>query len=901
VSAAVLAAVNAPVAALAQEATYQFDIPAQELGSALRAYGQQSGQQIIFDGAAVQGRQSPGLHGVYPADDGLNRLLQGSGLNASRSQAGVLVVRGPSAQTRRQESQGAADEGRASGVLTYDIVVTAQRREENVQDVSLAVSAFSGSQIEALNVQDATRVVDLAPNFKAGGLGGPVGPPFFSIRGVNFIDFSNMNESSVGIYVDEVYQAAQGAGVAQLYDLERVEVLRGPQGTLFGRNTTGGVVHYISRKPTDELDARISLQYGQNDQRIVTAAIGGPIAEGFRVRGAFKLNQDDGYQENLAIGGRDGVTDAIAGRVTAQLDLTPDWMLEASVHYSRNEGISPAPQSMFYYGPNSGAPGVPSGYCGGLTPPNPAIGGPQPNGSAGDQAWADCIRSNRGYGRNGQQIGGQDADESYASEHHPFEYEGVGGYVKLQGDFEWGTLTSITGVESYDQLFTYDGDGWNNAPITNPLSDQRDISPYFDALARQLSQEIRIDGEYNGADWIAGVYYYQAEQEIYNGTDFDLYGSLHGQAYDPNTNNAIGCAPGVTAPAGTAACSTASLNQKVSGEVDTQSYAVFGQLDVPVSETLTASLGLRYTNDERELASFTVYPACTTPATCGPTAITTVESAAMTGRAALEWRPADDVLYYAQYSHGFKSGGFAAARTSSQRGPVTEETIDSFELGMRQYFFDHRLRFNATAFYYEFYGLQANVGSVDSLGAVQTLYINAGDPVGYGLELETAWSVTDNLEMLLNVGLLSTEIEAPANLTADGRPLNGNTLAQAPEVSLNGVVRYTVPMQEAGDLTFQLDGRWQSDSYAGIDNDPAEMIEAYGVLNARVQWRSADRHYTVEGFVDNVLDELYFQNYSAATPSVFIATPTAASPSLDAGARMAGRPRLWGVRLSYDF
>ncbi len=154
---------------------------------------------------------------------------------------------------------------------------------------------------------------------------------------------------------------------------------------------------------------------------------------------------------------------------------------------------------------------------------------------------------------------------------------------------------------------------------------------------------------------------------------------------------------------------------------------------------------------------------------------------------------------------------------------------------------------------------------------------------------------------MFNLGLLNTKIHAKSTATADGRRLDGNELVQAPKTSLNAIVRYTLPLATAGGLTFQLDGRWQSGSFAGIENDPAKKIDSYGVLNGRVGWRSASRAYRVEFFVDNLLNKLYFQNYTAATPSTFTTTITVASPSLDAGLKVPGRPRLWGVRASYDF
>ena len=354
---------------------------------------------------------------------------------------------------------------------------------------------------------------------------------------------------------------------------------------------------------------------------------------------------------------------------------------------------------------------------------------------------------------------------------------------------------------------------------------------------------------------------------------------------------------------------------KVVGRTTTQSYAAFGQVDAPIGETLTVSAGVRYTNDTRKL-NLTLYPACglgpgetaanrtnTALATyCADTAPTSISTEAATGRIALEWRPGDEQLYFVQYSHGFKSGGFNPVRATPQRGPVNAETVDSFEVGMKRYFLNRKLRFNASLFYYKFYGLQALVGSSDPLtGAAFTSYINAGDPRTYGAEGELTWAVTDQLEIAANVGLLDTKVIAQPNFTLDGRVLNGNHLVQAPPVSLNAIVRYTIPLGEAGSLTLQGDGRWQDKSYGGIDNDPAEVIPKFGVFNARVQWRSPSKNITLEGFVDNVFDKTIIQHIFHPTLGNFPTTITATLPSFDSGFRSVGRPRLWGAKATYDF
>ena len=787
-----------------------------------------------------------------------------------------------------------ASDAAAQNVLMDEIVVTAQKREENIQNVPLAVSAFSGEQLKAMNIQDATRIVDLVPNFKAGGLGGSGGPPFFSIRGISFIDFSNINEASVAVYLDEVYQASQGIGVAQTYDVGHVEVLRGPQGTLFGRNATAGVVSFASKKPTEKFEGFASAQYGAHNQVIWEGAVSGPIAEGFRARLAGKWNRDDGWQKNqLPAGGHAAKTNARSIRLTTQWDIADDWMLELQGHFAQNKGLTTAQGPLYLLGPpNPATPGIPLTYCAGRDATGALIR-PVP-GTANDLIHANCIRSNQGYNRAGFRIDKLDPTKAYFDYAFPFQYKSRGAYAKLLGKVGEATLTSITAYEKYNQLFGYDFDNYDNRPYgSGPV----DVHSGWRSGADQFSQETRLNGEYNGVKYVGGVYFYRSHQRAYSGTEFDIPYNL------------------IEAEPASIGLAIDSRNTKALAKTTTQSYAVFGQVDAPIGETLTVSAGVRYTNDTRKLA-LQVFPACgsgpgETAASrtntalanyCGDTAPTSIATEAATGRIALEWRPGGEQLYFAQYSHGFKSGGFNPVRVTAQRGPVNAETVDSFEVGAKRYFLDKTLRLNASLFYYKFYGLQALIGSSDPVtGASLVLYINAGDPRTYGAELEATWAVTDNLEIAANVGLLDTQVIANPNFTADGRVLNGNHLVQAPPVSLNAIVRYTIPMGDMGSITLQGDGRWQDKSYGGIDNDPSEVIPKFGVFNARVQWRNAAKNVSLEGFVDNVLDRTIIQHVFHPTLGSYPTTITAALPSFDSGFRSLGRPRLWGVKANYDF
>src|SRR5690606_7275150 len=225
----------------------------------------------------------------------------------------------------------------------------------------------------------------------------------------------------------------------------------------------------------------------------------------------------------------------------------------------------------------------------------------------------------------------------------------------------------------------------------------------------------------------------------------------------------------------------------------------------------------------------------------------------------------------------------------AQRGPVGEETIDAWELGMKRSFLGDTLRLNAAAFYYEFQDLQALAGTTDpETNQLEVFYLNAGDPDVLGAELELAWSITDNWELTLGAGLLDTEIKAEPDVTFDGRPLDGKELANAPDYNVNGMLRYYLDLGTGGLVTLQTDFRYQDDVFFGPDNDPVESQEAYGIVNARVGWESVDSRYSAELFVDNLFDEAFTQH---------VFHQSASSTTFDAAFAVWGRPRTWGVRI----
>jgi iron complex outermembrane recepter protein len=221
--------------------------------------------------------------------------------------------------------------------LMEEVVVTAQKREQNLQDVSVSVSAFSGDTIQELGFQNPHDIFSQIPNVSFNDEGTV---PQVNVRGVQLFDFGDGNEPPVGFYVDEVYLGTLAGQTVGLFDIERVEVLRGPQGTLFGRNTTGGLMHFVTRKPTDKFEAGGSFQYGSHDQRIAEGFVSGPFSDRIRGRVAFKYQEDDGWQNNVNNGNNFAVTDTLAFRGQLEIDVTDDLSALVKIHTSDKDNTT---------------------------------------------------------------------------------------------------------------------------------------------------------------------------------------------------------------------------------------------------------------------------------------------------------------------------------------------------------------------------------------------------------------------------------------------------------------------------------------------------------------------------------------------------------------------------------
>ena len=705
-----------------------------------------------------------------------------------------------------------------------EVTVTAQKRQQSMQDVSVAVSAFSGDAIEKMGFEEGLDITQQVPNMNFFAIFGEASSPSVSLRGISLVNFSDSWESPVSIYVDDVYRGNPAGSAIQLFDLERVEVLRGPQGTLYGRNTTGGLVHYVSRKPSEEFEARASASFGSYSEQILEGAVSGPISDSVRGRIAVKSTTNDGWQTNTVTGEKLNDTDSFGYRSQLEFDLGDSGNLLLNLHGSSADQQSVGFAHMGYLEePVEGAATcsisrIQSGLC---TSASFGMSGAEAvNGKFDPEHVASGAAGGLGT-----------------------TIDTFGSSVTLGWDFANFSLTSITAYEELDKFLQDDGDGTEVV--------------YFDEQyavdAEQYSQEIRLNGSTENATWVTGFYYYKDDRGL------------------------------VTEAPTTADWSDSGPWHREIVALDSESWALFGQVEYDLSPVLTLVTGLRYTEEERDFAQVAG------PSFYEPISVKDdLSESATTGRIGLDWRPVENTLAYASLSTGFKSGGFSGSYNASLEAtrPVSAEDITNFELGLKTTL-ANRFRINVAAFNYTVEDYQAQVFLTVAEGSVIT---NAGDVTGTGAEIEITAPISDNFEVIGGAGWLTTEFDSDQifYVAGDSYTLDGNELPSAPEFTYNLMARYYLSLGESGDLVFQGDYAWQAEHFLQIENDPYSRHDSYGLANASVSWHSpSDSYsYSVEGFVRNLTDEAYFTYQNTLGD--------------DWGYGVWGQPRTAGVRLNWQ-
>lgn len=702
-----------------------------------------------------------------------------------------------------QESEGGAAAAAAANQPSGagEIVVTAQRRAQSIQNVGIAITALSGDQLAKSGITSSTQLSAQIPalNFDSGSGGGL--NAFVSIRGVSQVDYSEHQEAPNAVYLDGVYVPTPSMVGFPLYDMERAEALRGPQGTLFGRNSTGGLLQFITKGPTDNWNGYVNAEYGSYHDYRGEGAVGGPIADGLTFRLSGMVDMGDGYFKNHAPGGKDTFErDAFGIRGKLKADLGGGWsaLLTASLNKSpkHREGVYKAfPEYV-------DANGVTQ-----FVPANVDIYG---TGAGNDP-----------FGYRDTTKGGNEGS-----------FNSVG-YLKKQTHYETLQIEGPVGSAKFTSLTNYTKGSINY--LEDSDATPNDVFVFGSGgHTRQFSQELRLNGKMNRLEYTVGAYFLDLKGDYY--TDFVLHA----------LNPALGLAP---------------FDAINTYQQHTQSYAAFAQLEYGFTDSLKLIVGGRYTHD-RKVFNSQVALGPQDPGYTGTASdqyynfnATTAAAAGVSnkqsrgdwaGKVQLNYQPDQNLLIYAGVSRGIRGGGFNATADGStpyNLVPFKNETVVAYEGGAKLRLFDGAATVRASGYYYDYSGFQA----FNFKGLISTVSNN--DAYFTGGELEIFARPMEGLNMSLGAAYLKARVKnlATPNGVMDVRP------TKAPEWTLNGLISKVF---NVGDyqLTMQYDFNYQSMSRANLVPSPVTVLPASWMQNARISFGRDDKGWQVYAFVKNLAD-----------------------------------------------
>ncbi len=782
----------------------------------------------------------------------------------------------------------------ANETVIEEIVVTAQKRVESAQDIGISISAFSGQQLADRGVASAEDVALYTPGLTVNETAA-TGVPNYTIRGVGFQDYSTAASSTVGLYFDEVAMPYTVMSRGAIFDVERVEVLKGPQGDLYGRNTTAGQINYISKLPTKEFQAGVKLGYSSFQTVDADGYVSGPFSDNLRGRLAFTTTQSsEGWQRSLTRDDKLGKKNVTAVRGLLDGDFGPVNAL-LRVQYIKDKSDNRA--NTAYDGRIIGLNEFALPYNGLL--PYIIAGTNPPWYKTGDNRaadWTNSYTDPNGHTYNLRPK--RDNDLTSVS-------------LKLSWTLSDSvTLTSVTGYDKFKRSETNDWDGM-------PINDSSNINT---SDIKVFSQELRANGQGDRLNWVGGVYYSDDKvDEFYN---YFMSDSLFGLG-----SVEFGVAPFQFSP-------IFQLHTKYNQK--TTSAAAFGHVEYKFTDAFRVTAGLRYTDEKRRwrgctydagdapngapgtLASFTNLLFGTTlgAGACGtidddpnsPTSIfvtanpndafhvyeETIRAKKWMYKLGFDYKFSPDVMAYLTYGRGFKSGGFngANSNTTQQLKGYKPEQLDSIELGLKSNLFDHRLQMNLAAFNYDYKNKQEQDLAVTFVGNISGL-TNVPKSRIYGAEADIQWLPVKGLLFDFGAAWLHTRVSewmAVSNSSVWPNVIHfdasGTELAQSPHWQLNGGADYSHAM--GANLKFHagLDANYKGSTVGGAGR-VENSTDSYTVFNARLGVSNANDTWSVMLWSRNLFDRYYF--------------PAAYQGGNGPWARSAGMPRTVGITGEYRF
>ena len=856
-----------PVSANESSPLHKFDVPELTVDAAINAVALQAGASAIFPHADARGLRANRLQGEYTLEEALKRVLDGTGLDAHVTVEGVITLSISQQETRSLEKNMNVNKNKTRGILGVilaafaglanqpafaqtqteegadvsafieEIIVTARKRSENIQDVPVSVTAYTAADIEAKSITSLKQLAQFTPNFNmynSGNDGSTTSE--VSIRGIS----NSIGGPGVGIYLDGVYLSRQQGIDLDLMDAERLEVLRGPQGTLFGKNTIGGAVNLVTVRPTDEFSGNAEVTYGEFDRIDGKVLLNIPLIPGkLRSKIALSTQNRDGFGKLIDINtgaklGEMGDRERLSGRIILDWEMTDNFNVLVSLdglrarEHSTTRTLAARTNSFLDDALN---------FIFMLDPPiGPALLPPD-------------VYTSFGAGNNYQDV------DSYGTA------VTIGWDL---GDTAIGNvaLKSITSYRDLEVGFSHDFD-FSPYPAT--------IASNF-AFHDQISQEFQVSGvSFNERlTWVAGAYYFKEE------TDEPSTANVYPQLV------ALGIIP--------------EFSFNLLYGFDNRSWAVFAQGTYQITDKLSITGGIRYTDEEKRAlesqarlsdGAFTG-PFCFN---CAPPTSGTTSYSEISGRGGLEYRWNEDLMLYFSAAHGFKSGGLTQSVTDVtqitdlQLNPYLPEFVWTYEVGLRSTWLDGRLRVNATGFFSDYTDIQYSFAFAPPGTTLPQTFVSNGPAAEIkGFELDTLFMPVEGLTLSASVGL--TDAEYTKFDPRDTILTSASKFPFTPEWAYTLAGQYSIPTG-LGELTGRLDYSWNDNVIFDVRDslNPLTRQDSYGILNARLSLAHA-AGWTVSVFGTNLTDEIYLLSAIDLGGSVI---------------HQPAPPREWGVSIKYDF
>lgn len=782
------------------------------------------------------------------------------------------------------------------------ITVTAQRREESANDVPMSIQAFDGEQLEVLRVTSVDDLQSLVPSFSVSQ--SYQGVPTYTLRGIGFNTINLSATSTVGTYVDEVAYPYPIMNAGPVFDVDRVEVLKGPQGTLFGRNTTAGLINLVTSKPADEFAAQISGELGNYDTWNFGGMLNLPLSDTAQARFAFRNeHSDEGWQKSNTRGEDRGTKDRLGLRAALSLQPTEQFEVDLSYNGWVNKSDTIAAQAIGFT-PNTG-PG------GGFFPFNAPgltqyIADNQPT-DASQADWVDTLSRSTDIG-----IGlGVDGPHEEDSTFHG---------VKVRLGYEFSNGINLISLTGYNQLEREAVTDYGGAPYEILA---QDISGEIESI----SQEIRFEGETGPANWTVGAYY--GRDEIVD-SNVTLLGE---NANVPGIRAFILGLDLLNSPINTTLPQPYTLTDVLQtfrsfadrADFETETASIFASADWEISDQLSLTTGIRYTEDSQDyngcsrdnegsflpninLFNRTFYAGlygggtppdpisineCVTYHTdlneFGPV-ISNLSENNVAWRVVANWTPSEEILLFGSVSRGAKSASTPvnAANIADQNAPATQEFLTAYEVGVKANLFSNRTQANASVFYYDYEDKQVSGFFPDPVYTALSRLQNVPESRAYGLDVDVTALVAEGITVVAAGTWLDTEITDYVGINGAGLPqdFDGASFLYSPEFTGSLSLMYDKPLHSTLGLRGALNARYQSDSQAGLSGNPLYAIDGHTSLNGTIGIYSLDGPWELSLWGQNLTDEYHWGQVTSNANTIV---------------RFAAQPRTYGLSLTYTY